>query len=122
MKKIILLFLLLFSFIAMAQGPFVRKYTRMYSSTSNEFVNCNVTVVFNSENSDADIVVYVGDRTHKFYRRENDVIKDKDKENNTYQLVVCLDSKGNTVGIQIYDEDSTFRILSSDSGYLEFYN
>ena len=122
MKKLLLLFLLLFSFIAMAQGPFVRKYTKMYSSTSNEFVNCNITVVFNSENTDADIVVYVGKTTHKFYRTENEVIKDKDKEGEAYQLVVCLDDKGNRVGIQIYDGDSTFRILSIDNGYLEFHN
>lgn len=124
MKKILLLItMLLFSFIATAQDSFVRRYTKMYSSNPEKKSACNVNVVFNSQETDADIVMYfVGGKTFKFYRTETKVERGVDKNGESYQLVICINNEGTKVGLQIYDEDSTFRILFLDGSILEFYN
>ena len=123
MKKLLLLTFLLFSFISTAQDAFVRKYTKMYSNKPEKRSECNVNVVFNSEGTDADITMYfLGGKTFNFYRTENKIEKGIDNNGESYQLVICINDEGTKVGLQIYDEDSTFRILFLDGSLLEFYN
>ena len=123
MKKLVLAFALMTSVLASAQETFVRKYTKMYSSISDVHTNCNITVVYNSAETDADIVLYqMGNKTYKFYRTEKEVNVSYNKDGIKYQLVFCIDQKGNTMGLQIFDDDSTLRLIYPNDGYIEFYN
>jgi hypothetical protein len=123
MKKLVLAFALMISVLASAQEAFVRKYTKIYSSISNIHTNCDITVVYNSVETDADIVLYqTGNKTYKFYRIEKEVEIGYNKDGIKYQLVFCIDQKGNSMGLQIFDDDSTLRLIYPNNGFIEFYN
>lgn len=123
MKKLLLFTFLLFSLVSTAQDAFVRKYTKMYSNKPEKKSECNVNVVFNSEQTDADIIMYfLGGKTFKFYRTQNKIEKGIDKNGESYQLIFCINEEGLKLGLQLYDDDSTLRIIFSDGSIIEFYN
>lgn len=123
MKRLLLAALLLFSFLASAQDAFVRRYTKMYSSNPEKTSTCNITVVYNSVETDADIVIYLSEgKIFKLYRTEKEVKIGYNQDGIKYQLVFCVDEDGNRMGMQIFDDDSTLRLLYPNNGYIEFYN
>lgn len=124
MKKLILsIFFFLFFFISFSQS-FVEKYTTSITKKSGIFEdwkNTNITVVFN-EKETGDIVFYYDIGTVKRFYQIGDVMKDINNTKESYQIIMAIDSEdGTKVAIQLFDNNSTLRVIIADGFFVEFH-
>jgi hypothetical protein len=124
MKKLILSVLfLMFSLTSFSQ-TFVKKYNSVIAKKAGvlgEWETTSLTVVFN-EKETGDIVFYYPNGTTKRFHQFGDVQEEKTNSGASYQLIICIDDEdGNKVGLQLFDENSTLRILISDGYFVEFH-
>lgn len=124
MKKQILLVLFLISFFTSFSQTFVEKYTTSISKKEGvfgEWKNTNVTVVFN-EKETGDIVFYYDIGTSKRFYQIGDVSKDITISKETYQIIMAIDSEdGTKVAIQLFDNNTTLRVLIAEGYFVEFH-
>jgi hypothetical protein len=124
MKKLFLsvLFLML-SAVSFSQ-TFVKKYTSFICEEADvlgEWKETTLTVVFN-EAETGDIVFYYDNGVVKRFLQIGSVNTDKNKANEGYQIIMCVDSdNGRTVAIQLFDEDDTLRAIVDKGYYIEFH-
>lgn len=122
MKKLLLA--LLFSASMFSQKTFVKKYTS-YISESNgvmqPWVYSGVTVVFNANNTN-DVVFYYPNNTKRTLHQVGDVEEDKTTGGQKYQIITCVDEDGTELALQLFDNNTTMRILIAKGYYIEFHN
>jgi len=123
MKKIVLLLMLLCTTITFAQETFVRKYISMI--VTNNFVKQNnepadVTVVFNPEGL-RKIVFYFGKGTTQTYYQIGGVTEGETNSGDKYQVIECLDERGNSTFLQLFDEVGCLRVIIKEGYKVEFY-
>lgn len=124
MKKLILsLFFLALSVTSFSQ-TFVKKYTSVVTKTNGvlgEWKETSLTVVFNEKDT-GDIVFYYSDGTSKRFHQISNVLQDKTKSGEGYQLIECLDDEdGYKVAIQLFDDDTALRIIIGKGSFVEFH-
>jgi hypothetical protein len=124
MKKLLLgALLLLSSFMCIAQGTFVKKYTSMIAVSNNvkgEWQSTDITVVFNAKEV-TDIVFYYPNGSTRTFHQITSPEKDKTTNGDTYQIVECLDESGDRVAIQLFDDDTCLRIIIDKGWFIEFH-
>jgi len=124
MKKLLLGALLLLSASMFSQKTFVKKYTS-YISESNgvmqPWVYSGVTVVFNANNTN-DVVFYYPNNTKRTLHQVGDVEEDKTTGGQKYQIITCVDEDGTELALQLFDNNTTMRILIAKGYYIEFHN
>jgi hypothetical protein len=124
MKKLILsvLFLML-SAVSFSQ-TFVNKYTSYISENAGvlgKWKDTSLTVVFNEKETGDIVFYYTGSNTKRFHQ-VGDVTEDKTTSGEGYQLIIAIDDEdGNKVAIQLFNSNSTLRILISNGDYIEFH-
>jgi hypothetical protein len=124
MKKLILSLLFLTFSITSFSQTFVKKYTSVITKTNgvlSEWKDTSLTVVFNEKDT-GDIVFYYSDGTSKRFHKISGVTEDKTNSGEGYQIIECLDDKdGYKVAIQLFDDDTTLRIIISGGSFVEFH-
>lgn len=124
MKKLFLSVLLLMLSVVSFSQTFVNKYNSVIAEKSGvlgKWETISITVVFN-ETDTGDIVFYYTNGNVKRFHQVGDVTKDKTKSGEAYQIIICIDDEnGKKVALQLFDEDSTLRILISDGNFVEFH-
>jgi len=124
MKKLFLSVLFLMFSVALFSQTFVNKYNSVIGSNAGvlgEWQDTSLTVVFNEKDTQ-DIVFYYANGNVKKFHQVGDVTEGKTKSGEGYQIIICIDDKdGKKVALQLFDEDSTLRILISDGYYAEFH-
>jgi hypothetical protein len=122
MKKILLL-MLLCSTITFAQEKFVRKYVSMIVTSdfvTSESQEADVTVVFNASGK-RKIIFYFSNGNNRTYYQIGGVVEGKTNGGEEYQFVKCLDEKGITTYIQLFDTLGCLRVIISEGYKIEFY-
>jgi hypothetical protein len=124
MKKLILTVLFLMLSAVSFSQTFVKKYNSVIAEKAGvigKWETTSLTVVFNEKNT-GDIVFYYTNGNTKRFHQVGDVKEDKTKSGAGYQLIICIDDQdGNKVGVQLFDDDTTLRILISDGYFVEFH-
>ena len=123
MKKILLISLLLCNTIIFAQETFVRKYVSMILTENfiaSESQEADLTVVFNP-NEQRKIVFYFGNGERRVYYQLEGVTTGKTNAGEEYQFIKCLDEKGVTIFLQLFDELGCLRVIISEGYKIEFY-
>lgn len=123
MKKLLLGALLLLSMCTFAQEAFVRKYTSLISVSNNvrgEWQDTDVTVVFNPGGVE-DIMFYYPNGFTRTFHQISSTKKDKTEDGETYQIVECLDRSGDKVAIQLFDDDTSLRVIVEKGWFIEFH-
>ncbi len=122
MKKLIIAFLLLFSFIASAQDTFVLKYNRIYDCVDKKNTLCIVNVVFNSKIDKSDIIVYIGNsEPMRYYRTSHSIETDKTEDTGEeFQMIPCISESGEKIMFLLY-ADNALKIIFNNGNALEFY-
>jgi len=124
MKKLFLSLLFLMLSMASFSQTFVKKYTSVIAEkagVTGEWQETSLTVVFN-EKGTGDIVFYYANGNTKRFHQVGDVQKDKTNSGEYYQIIICIDSEdGNKVAIQLFDDDTTLRVLISEGYFVEFH-
>jgi hypothetical protein len=124
MKKLFLLLLFLMFTLTSFSQTFVKKYTSVITKNNgvlSEWKETSLTVVFN-EKETSDIVFYYSDGTSKRFHQISGVNEDKTRSGEGYQIIECLDDKdGYKVAIQLFDDDSTLRIILGSGSFVEFH-
>jgi hypothetical protein len=124
MKKLFLALLFLTLSVASFSQTFVKKYTAVISEEAGVIGNwkeTSLTVVFN-EKETGDIVFYYDNGSIRRFHQVGGVTEDKTVTGEAYQIIICIDNEdGNKVGIQLFDDDTTLRILVSKGNYVEFH-
>ena len=123
MKKILLISLLLCNTIIFAQETFVRKYVSMILTENfiaSESQQADLTVVFNP-NEQRKIVFYFGNGERRVYYQLEGVTTGKTNAGEEYQFIKCLDEKGVTIFLQLFDELGCLRVIISEGYKIEFY-
>lgn len=124
MKKLFLSALLLMLSVVSFSQTFVNKYNSVIGEKAGvmgKWETISITVVFNEKDT-GDIVFYYANGNVKRFHQVGDVTKDKTKSGDSYQIIICIDDEdGKKVALQLFDEDSTLRILISDGYYAEFH-
>lgn len=124
MKKLFLSVLFLMLSVASFSQVFVKKYTSVISEKAGvmgKWEDTSLTVVFN-EKETGDIVFYYTNASTKRFHQVGDVKEDKTNSGEGYQIIVCIDDEdGNKVAVQLFDDDTTLRILISDGYFVEFH-
>jgi hypothetical protein len=124
MKKIILSVLFMTLSVASFSQTFVKKYASLISESAGvlgKWQDTSLTVVFNEKNT-GDIVFYYTGGSVKRFHQVGDVKEEKTTTGQGFQFIICIDDQdGNKVGIQLFDDDTTLRILISDGYYVEFH-
>jgi hypothetical protein len=108
MKKLFLSVLLLMLSVVSFSQTFVNKYNSVIAEKAGilgKWETISITVVFN-ETDTGDIVFYYTNGNVKRFHQVGDVTKDEN---------------GKKVALQLFDEDSTLRILISDGNFVEFH-
>lgn len=123
MKKLILSVLFLtFSLTSFSQ-TFVKKYTSVIAEKEGVMGNwqdTSVTVVFN-EKGTGDIVFYYTNDTTKRFHQIGSPSEDKTVSGEPYQIISCIDNTdGSMVAIQLFDDDTTLRVLIAKGYFVEF--
>jgi hypothetical protein len=124
MKKLFLGLLLLLSISMFSQETFVKKYTSFI--TNNNYVlgkweSTDVTVVFNPKGI-RDIVFYYTNGSIRTYHQVTSTESGKTKNNDSYQIVECIDDEdGAKVAIQLFDDDTCLRVIIDAGYYIEFH-
>ena len=124
MKKLFLSVLFLTFSVASYSQTFVNKYTSVISVKANvlgAWKETSLTVVFN-EKETSDIVFYYTGLNTKRFHQVGDVKEDKTNAGENYQIITCIDDEdGNKVSVQLFDDNSTLRILIAEGYYVEFH-
>lgn len=124
MKKLILSVLFLMLSIASFSQTFVNKYTSVISEKAGvvgKWQDTSLTVVFNEKGTGDIVFYYTGSNTKRFHQ-VGDVTQYKTTSGEGYQIIMGIDDEdGNKVAIQLFDSNSTLRILISDGYYVEFH-
>jgi hypothetical protein len=124
MKKLLLVALLFtLSITAFAQDTFVKKYTSYISESKGvlqPWVNLEVTVVFNANNTN-DVVFYYPSGKKRTLHQISDITEGKTENNTGYQAINCIDEDGIEVMLQLFDGSKCLRILISKGYYIEFH-
>ncbi|RAR71490.1 hypothetical protein [Flavobacterium aciduliphilum] len=124
MKKIFLGLLLLLSTSMFSQETFVKKYTSMISKKDGilqPWEKTDVTVVFNPRGV-KDIVIYYSSGNTLTLHQIGGVEAGKTNSGEGYQIVECIDQDGEKLAIQLFDDDTCFRILIAEGYMIEFHN
>lgn len=119
MKKILLGALLLLSVAMFSQETFVKKYTSIVSKKAGvlqPWEKIDLTVVFNPNQVRDIVFYYISGKTMTFHQ-VNGVTEGKTKNGDGYQIFDCVDQDGTYVTLQLFDDDTTLRILI-DKGYM----
>ena len=124
MKKLLLLSMLFFGTLSFAQDAFVKKYTQ-YITTRNyvveDAVEMNLTVVFN-ENNEKVIKLYYPNGVVKTFYQVSPTEEGKTTGGYSYQLIQVVDEKdGSTLGLQLFDDSGTLRLMIANGYKIEFY-
>jgi hypothetical protein len=123
MKKTILLLMLLCTTITFAQETFVRKYISMIGTLNfvkGEIEPADATVVFNPEGL-RKIVFYFGKGTTQTYYQIGGVTEGETNSGDKYQVIECLDERGNSTFLQLFDEVGCLRVIIKEGYKVEFY-
>jgi len=124
MKKLFLSALFLTFSVASFSQTFVNKYTSVISEKAGvlgKWRDTSLTVVFNEKETGDIVFYYTGSNTKRFHQ-VGDVTEDKTTSGENYQLIIGIDDEdGNKVAIQLFDSNSTLRILISNGDYIEFH-
>lgn len=115
--------MLLCSTIIFAQETFVRKYVSMILTENfiaSESQEADLTVVFNP-NEQRKIVFYFGNGERRVYYQLEGVTEGKTNAGEQYQFIKCLDEKGVTIFLQLFDELGCLRVIISEGYKIEFY-
>lgn len=124
MKKIFLGLLLLLSTSMFSQETFVKKYTSMISKKDGilqPWEKTDVTVVFNPRGV-KDIVIYYSSGNTLTLHQIGGAKAGKTNSGEGYQIVECIDQDGEKLAIQLFDDDTCFRILIAEGYMIEFHN
>jgi hypothetical protein len=124
MKKLFLSVLfLMFSLTSFSQ-TFVKKYTSVIKKVRgvlSEWQDTSLTVVFNEKDT-GDFVFYYSDGTSKRFHQVSDATNDQTKSGEGYQIISCIDDNdGFKVAIQLFDDDTTLRVLIGEGTFVEFH-
>ena len=124
MKKLFLSVLFLMLSVVSYSQTFVNKYTSVISVKANvlgEWKGTSLTVVFNEKETSDIVFYYTGSNTKRFHQ-VGDVKEDKTNAGENYQIITCIDDEdGNKVSVQLFDDNSTLRILIAEGYYVEFH-
>jgi hypothetical protein len=124
MKKIFLSVLFFTLSLASYSQTFVNKYNYAISSkdgVKGDWKSISLTVVFNEKETD-DVVFYYANGSVKRFHQLGDVSEDKTKANEGYQIITCIDDEdGRRVALQLFDNNTSLRILISEGIYVEFH-
>ena len=124
MKKLILSVLFMMLSVASFSQTFVKKYTSVISEKAGvlgKWETTSMTVVFN-ESVTKDIVFYYSDGSQKRFHQVGDVEEDKTVSGNPYQIITCIDNNdGSQIAIQLFDDDTTLRVIIGKGYYVEFH-
>ena len=125
MKKLLLVALLFILSTSMfSQETFVRKYTSMITKKDDVFQpweTIDLTVVFNPNNLKEVVFYYISGKTMTFYQ-VNSVVEGKTINGDEYQAFDCVDQDGSYVTLQLFDDDTTLRVLIAKGYMVEFHN
>lgn len=124
MKKLFLSGLVLMLSVASFSQTFVKKYNSLIAEKAGvmgEWQNTSMTVVFN-ESVTGDIVFYYNDGTVKRFHQVGNVEENKTVTGQEYQIITCIDNQdGKQIAIQLFDDDTTLRILIAKGYFVEFH-
>jgi hypothetical protein len=124
MKKLFLSLLFMMLSVASFSQVFVKKYTSVISEKAGvlgDWQKTDVTVVFNEKDT-RDIVFYYSDGALKRFHQIGNSTEDKTTAGESYQFIICIDdNNGSKVGIQLFDDDTTLRVIIDDGYYVEFH-
>ena len=125
MKKLILTILFLaFSSIMLSQ-TFVKKYTSVISEKAGvvgKWEETSLTVVFYDSQSQDIVFYYMANNSTKRFHQISTVIEGKTESEEGYQMMVCIDDEdGTKVAIQLFNDDTTLRVLISEGYFVEFH-
>lgn len=124
MKKLFLSVLFFMLSVASFSQTFVKKYNSLIAEKAGvmgEWQNTSMTVVFN-ESVTGDIVFYYNDGTVKRFHQIGNVEENKTNSGQGYQIITCVDNQdGKQIAIQLFDDDTTLRILIAKGYFVEFH-
>ena len=123
MKKLVLGAFLLLSVSIFAQETFVKKYTSMISKKDGvlqPWVNTEVTIVFNPKGV-KDIVIYYSSGKTLTLHQIGGATSGKTSSGESYQIVDCIDEDGEKLAVQLFDDDTCFRVLIAVGYMIEFH-
>jgi hypothetical protein len=124
MKKLFLSGLFLMFSVTLFSQTFVKKYTSLITERAGvigEWQTTSMTVVFN-ESGTGDIVFYYADGSVKRFHQVGDVEENKTVAGQGYQIITCIDNQdGKQIAIQLFDDDTTLRVLIAKGYYVEFH-
>jgi hypothetical protein len=123
MKKLLLGALLLLSTTVFAQDTFVKKYTSFIIKENDvlkPWVSAETTVVFNP-NHVRDVIFYYSDSTSRTFHQITEVTTGTTESGEAYQVVHCIGEDGIEMTLQLFDDDSTLRIIVSAGNSIEFH-
>jgi hypothetical protein len=125
MKKLLLLSMLFFGTLSFSQDSFVKRYTKCIITRDDvveEPFETNLAVVFN-ENKNKVIKFYYPNNEVKTFYQISTLEEGKTKGGYSYQFVEVIDAEdGVKIGLQLFDNDGTLRLIIADGYSLEFYN
>ena len=123
MKKLLIFSLLLLSMCTFAQDTFVKKYTSFIIKEDDvlkPWVNSETTVVFNP-NHIKDVIFYYSDSTNRTFHQISEVTTGTTESGEGYQVVHCISEDGIEMTLQLFDDDSTLRVIVSAGNSIEFH-
>ena len=124
MKKIFLGVLLLLVTSMFSQETFVKKYTSMVSKKDEvlqPWEKVDVTVVFNPKGV-RDIDIYYSSGNSITLHQIGSATEGKTNSGEGYQIIECIDQDGEKLSIQLFDDNTCFRILIAKGYMVEFHN
>jgi hypothetical protein len=124
MKKLLIFSLVLLSMCTFAQETFVKKYTSMISKKDDvlqPWQKTDVTVVFNPKGV-RDIVIYYSNGNKLTLHQVGGATEGKTEDGQGYQIVSCIDQDGESVAVQLFDDDTCMRVLIAKGYMVEFHN
>jgi len=123
MRKLLLLAGMLLSITMFSQETFVKKYTSMISKKNDvlePWEKIDLTVVFNADNKRNIIFYYLSGKQITFYQILGSK-EGKTENGEGYQLIDCIDEDGQSVALQLFDDDTCLRILIAKGYSIEFH-
>jgi len=123
MRKLLLLAGMLLSITMFSQETFVKKYTSMISKKNDvlePWEKIDLTVVFNADNKRNIIFYYLSGKQITFHQISGSK-EGKTENGEGYQLIDCIDEDGQSVALQLFDDDTCLRILIAKGYSIEFH-